>query len=980
MSAIVANSTQHAIIGSNNRTLPVPPKPTTSTVAGSRAASNKANTSLVTSAPRSNVTATLGNRPLTSLEFQVRPGASVTIPSAYANSQPASPAKQATTASPAAAAPAMATVSVAAKTAAASTAVTNLDTAWAAFSSAHVKEATTQNKTTYTKLFNQRMADGQTADSAAQFAEHMLISVDAKVRDAIMLPANWVNSKFTYKDSGGTARNLAEATALKEWTELGWDGLKKFLGNRADVTGKYLTTIAIEKLAEGTTCLAPGSARKDLNEFGQAIAKLSRETGQAFSKILEKAGSGDLAAIGGVIESIGIAYQVSLSNKTMDQIGGNMLVGARIMKAFGVGMNDTDLKAAAELAAATGTMFQKWAQDSGGNRNNAITQGVASFIAGLTGAAGLLTNSKTLGTISGTAWSATSLLSGWDPNMKLLDLWKDAKYGVAVTKIGDLGLHLAGNIVGGDAGALLNNLGDLFGIGADTGKIAYDIAAVAPDATKDAKAFQDWLDKGLANEVDLLKIGVRMMQAGFKFAGVAIPATVQTIIDQTVGVLSGPITAEAVRSAGVSVAWFVHDIIKLTGGSVKVAQETFASISNTISESAGTLGKVAGWGGTVVQAAYLLTDVFQNGWTHQNQIAGVNLGASVLGMMVGGIPGLAVSLPMAAVTAFIASRKIVSVGSLTSVKATGTKATFNLGMANGGGWTVNFPDVPTSNTSMWKSSGLKEYYVKTRFGTYGYSDDAIWVGIQGGNITVLAETSLGQTKFWMGSFPDGTKYLDVAKSTFDTMRSLRTIDGALADALNRVDIRNGDTVTGVKSLMTKARYDALFKAGETADGKAGATVRKFLTQDETPKNSLNSFIYGLSTDLKDFGKNVPKMVDYRYASFANKMAATQTAAGKSFNAWFDLFVDKNTVDPTPGRTAAIVDFIAKNDYLLDIPADVVAKISAKVTAGKLDSVANQAVPIAATYQKLLSDTAIQSLKMTTDQLLDVAQILVGPRS
>lgn len=884
-------------------------------------------------------------------------------------------APQSAAASVPAAYAAAAQVSTATPQAAVALAKPAVDTAWDALIARRPAADTAANRTTFTALFNQSVKEGRSVAVASAFAEHVLLDGDAAVRNQLMAPANWTTGSFAYKNSVGVNKTLAEAATLMEWKTLGWDGLLKFMGNYADVSQKYLATIAIEKLVEGCPTIATDQVRSDQTAFAEALAKISRETGETLSKVLAKVGQGQLAAVGGVLEALGIAYQARYNDKTLSQMGASMVVGARFMKAYGTAINNTDLKAAAELAAATGTMFQKWAQDNGGNRNNALTQGVAQFIAGMTGGVALLTGNKKLGAISGTAWSATALLSGWDPSHNLTDLLKGGKYTIASAKIGQLGLSLAGTLVGGKTGALLSNLGEVFGIGADSGKLWNAISATPPAVG--SAAYKTWLAQGISNEVEVFKVGVRLLQVGFKFAGITLPATAQTILNHTLNAVSGPLTAEAVRTAGIGMAWFVHDAIKLGGGGINAAQKAFATISDSVSGAAGTVGKIAGWAGTAVQAAYLLTDVFQNGWTHANQIGAVNLGASIMGMAVGGVAGAAIALPMAAVTAFFGSRTIVSIGSLESLKTVGG-VPFNMGMVNGNGpvWTPGA--VPIGDAAYLTSAIKNDYYEQTRYGIYGWSKDGWFVGVQGGNITVLGETALGQMRLWMGSFADGTNYLSVAQSTFGTLRTLRGIDNALAAALNKADIRHGQTVTGVKSLVSAAVYNAVYKAGETANGQAGATVRKFLTMDETP-NPYNNFYYGLSTSLKDFGTNLPGMIDYRYANFANKMGATGTIAGQSFNAWYDLLTSKNTVSPTLGRGAAIVDFIAKNGYLLDIPATMVAKIGALVKPGTMNSVMNQAIPLAATYKKLSLDPVVKALKLTADQILHVAQILVGPR-
>lgn len=826
--------------------------------------------------------------------------------------------------------------------------------AWATFAAKN-PGANSDGKDVFVAVYSQSVAEGRSEAVAQDFAEHLMRPEMASVRVQLKGSEYWNPAQQALNlPAGGTT--AAEVVTALEWKDKGWEGLAKFMEGASQASGQYVTTAAINKLAANAPSLMYATNAEANNKFGEKIATLSRETGQTFSQIMEKAGKGNLAAVGGVIESIGVAYQAHLSPSQLRTLGGDMLVGAKWTKAVGVATNNESLLAAAEFGAATGTMFQKWAQDDGGNRNHALTEGAASFVAGLAGGVGILTHSSTLKAISGSASSAVGLIAGWDANYKVPDLIKDGKWDLASGKGLEWGTHLAGNIVGGSTGEVLNNVGDLFGIGTDAIRTVHQINAEVPAVG--TEAYSQWLEQAAPAEADVMKIGFRLLQTGFKFAGLEVPAPVQTIMDQSISYLSGPVTAEAVRAAGVSLGWFTHDVITTLGGTTEAAQTAFASISDATGEGAGRLGDTANWAGVAIKAGFWLADVFDKGMTNENGVAGVNLGAAVLGQLAGGgAVGLAITLPLAALTAFMAAREIVSTGTLVSFKAVPGQGV-NLGMPGGGG-DVWFPSATPSSTGNTGHNGSQtDTFYSTGFGTYGWTGDGIYVGVQGGNVTANLETSLGQTQVWLGSFPEGTQYLDQAKTYFEPLRALRNLDGSIADALNQADQRHGETEAG------------------------GTTVLRFLETDSTPDNPTNTFALGASTDLKTFGQDFPKLVDLRFDQFSDRMASTGTQAGTAFNAWFDLLASKSEM--APGERAVIADLISQKDFngkpnpLLDMSPETIHRIGEQVSPGKLQSVADQAIGTAVLFGTLKDDAVVKGLNLNDDQILKLASVLSSP--
>lgn len=824
--------------------------------------------------------------------------------------------------------------------------------AWAAFAAKN-PGAGTEGKDVFVAVYQQSVAEGRSEPVAQEFAEHLMRPEMTSVRVQLKGSEYWNAAQHELKlPAGGTT--AAEVVTALEWKDKGWDGLAKFMNGASQLSGQYVSTAAINKLATNAPSLMQGAQTEENNKFAEKIATLSRETGQTFSQIMEKAGQGNLAAVGGVIESIGVAYQAHLSPSQLGTLGGDMLVGAKWTKAIGVATGNESLLAAAEFGAATGTMFQKWAQDDGGNRNHALTEGAASFIAGMAGGIGILTHSSTLNAISGSASSATGLIAGWDANYKLPDLIKDGKWDLAGGKGLEWGAHLAGNIIGGSTGEVLNNVGDLFGIGTDGIRTVHQINAEVPAAG--TEAYSQWLDQAAVTEADVMKFGFRLLQTGFKFAGIEMPAPVQAIMDQSMSYLSGPVSAEAVRAAGISLGWFAHDMITTFGGSTETAQAAFTSIADATGEGSG-LGDAASWAGVAIKAGFWLADIFDKGLTHENGVAGVNLGAAVLGQIAGGVAGMAISLPMAALTAFMAAREITSTGKLVSFKAVPGQGV-NLGMAGGGG-DVWFPSAtPSSSGNTGHNGSRTDTFYKTGFGTYGWTGDGIYVGVQGGNVTANLETSLGQTQVWLGSFPDGTQYLDQAKTYFEPLRAIRNLDGSIADALNQADQRHGETEAG------------------------GTTVHRFLETDSTPDNPTNTFALGVATDLQTFGQDFPKHVDLRFHQFSDRMASTGTRAGVAFNGWFDLLTGKSEM--APGERAVVADLITQKDFngkanpLLDMSPDMINRIGEHVKPGKLQSVANQAVGMAVMYGSLKDDPVVKGLNLNDDQILTLASVLASP--
>lgn len=826
--------------------------------------------------------------------------------------------------------------------------------AWATFAAKN-PGANTEGKDVFIAVYNQSVAEGRGEPVAQEFAEHLMRPEMASVRVQLKGSEYWNPAQQALNLPAGSTSAAEVVTAL-EWKDKGWEGLAKFMDGASQASGQYVTTAAINKLATNAPYLMYSANAEANNKFAEKIATLSRETGQTFSQIMEKAGKGNLAAVGGVIESIGVAYQAHLSPSQLSTAGGDMLVGAKWTKAIGVATGNESLLAAAEFGAATGTLFQKWAQDDGGNRNHALTEGAASFIAGLAGGIGILTHSGTLNAISGSASSAVGLIAGWDANYKVPDLIKDGKWDLVGGKGLEWGSHLAGNIIGGSTGAVLNNVGDLFGIGADAMRNVRLINAEVPAVG--TEAYSKWLEQAAVTEADVMKIGFRLLQTGFKFAGVEVPAPVQTIMDQSISYLSGPVTAEAVRAAGISLGWFTHDVITTFGGTTEAAQAAFTTIADATGEGAGLIGNAAGWAGVAIKAGFWLADVFDQGLNNQTGVAGVNLGAAVLGQLAGGgAVGMAITLPLAALTAFMSAREITSTGTLVSFKAVPGQGV-NLGMPGGGG-DVWFPSATPSSTGNTGHNGSQtDTFYSTGFGTYGWTGDGIYVGVQGGNVTANLDTSLGQTQVWLGSFPEGTKYLDQAKAYFEPLRAIRKLDGSIAEALNQADQRHGETQAG------------------------GATVRRFLETDSTPDNPTNTFALGASTDLKTFGQDFPKLVDLRFDQFSDRMAGTGTRAGMAFNAWFDVLAGKS--ETVPGERAVIADLISQKDFggkpnpLLDMAPETINRIGELVTPGKLQSVAEQAIGTAVLFGTLKDDAVVKGLNLNDDQILKLASVLSSP--
>jgi hypothetical protein len=161
-------------------------------------------------------------------------------------------------------------------------------------------------------------------------------------------------------------------------------------------------------------------------------------------------------------------------------------------------------------------------------------------------------------------------------------------------------------------------------------------------------------------------------------------------------------------------------------------------------------------------------------------------------------------------------------------------------------------------------------------------------------------------------------------------------------------------------ITTDNNLAAAFNHADEQNGESGATMAGYQSAAVGHPIKLNHDLQGL---------DLPEMIDQRYETITDQVAASNTKAGQAFNAWVDG-IDKKS-NNSAGDTIAIIDIISQAPAVLQMSPEIIEQILSTVEPGSVKHVVNQLVSTVGTYTNALSSPLIQGeTPMDEQQTLD----------